>query len=90
MESNAEGDRVGGFGDLEISYHGEKKVKLDVDTPRLGPVSAKPPPPEAPPSKYSSDRVVGKGSENGKAKIPEKRRTKDKKANQRPKKERHW
>ena len=50
---------------LVFPYYGEKKVKLEVGTKRVAPVSAKPPPP-APPYAYSSDRVVGKGPEKGK------------------------
>ena len=50
---------------LKFDYHGEKKAKLEVDTARVAPVSAKPPP--KPPSAFSSDKVVvGKGAEKGK------------------------
>ena len=66
---NAESIKAGNFGELEISYHGAKKVKLAVDTAKVAPVSAKSPPP-APPSTYSSDRLVGKGSGKGEGKDP--------------------
>ena len=51
------------MGNLKFAYHGEKKVKLEVDTTRVAPVRAKPPP--KPPSAFSIDKVVGKGAEKG-------------------------
>ena len=79
------------WGALEIlgfSYRREKKVKIEVDTARVAPVSAKPPTPDPPPT-YSSDRAVGKDRGNGKG-IPKERRTKEKTVNEIPKEERHW
>ena len=62
------------------------KVKLEEDTTRVAPVSAKPPPPAAPPSTYSRDRVAEKGAEKGKEKIPNQRGANEK---ENPKEERH-
>ena len=77
------------MGILKFAYRGETKVKLAVDTTRVAPVSAKPPPP-APPSKYSRVMAAEQGAEKGKQKIPKERRTKEQKANESPKEERHW
>ena len=55
------------LGNLKFAYHGEKKVEIEVDTPRVAPVSAKPTPPKPPPP-FSSDQVVGKGAVKGKGK----------------------
>ena len=56
------------LGALKLSFHGEKKVEVEEDVTKAAPVSAKEtpssakPPPPAPPSTYSRDRAVGKGS----------------------------
>ena len=59
VDRNADGCKVGNFGKFGISYHGEEKANLEVDTARVAPVSAKPPPPK-PPSTLSSDKVAEK------------------------------
>ena len=49
------------IGNMQFSYHGEKKIKIEEDTTRVAPLSPKPPPPK-PPSTYSSDKPAEKGA----------------------------
>ena len=76
----------GTLGILKFPYRGEKKVKLEGDTAKVAPVSAKPPPPAAPPSTYSRDRDAGKG---GKKKSNRFKMKVDQKEKENPKEERH-
>ena len=63
---------------LKFAYRGEGEVKLEGDTGKVAPVSANPPPPEAPPSTYSRDRAAEKDRNKGKEKIPKESRSKEK------------
>ena len=65
MESNADGVSMGNIGKYEIRLSWREKVKIEVDTARVAPVSSKSPPPK-PPSTYSSDKPVGGGADQEK------------------------